>query len=76
MFPTMAPPPGTQSKSRSIERSVAVKPSVEKQTQVPENRITVVVTVLLVVGMIALAIWVALTGDTSKIDAIWDAYLN
>jgi len=72
MFPTMTPPPGTQ----STKRLAAVKRRVEKQTQVPENRITTVVTVLLIVGMIALAIWGALTGDASKIDAIWDAYLS
>ena len=83
MATATTPPPGIGSESHSTKRPVEerkvpviVKPSPEEQTQLPEDRVAAVVTVLLVVGMIALAIWAALTGDTSKIDAIWDSYLN
>lgn len=83
MVTTTTPPPGIQTKPLSEKRPVqkskvpfAVKPGIKEQPELQESRTAAIVPLLLVVGLIALVIWAALTGDMSKVDAIWDAYLH
>ncbi|MFT4557958.1 MAG: hypothetical protein ACI93T_001149 [Porticoccaceae bacterium] len=79
MVAMATPPPGTRSKSRPVKRPVetlkvpiTVKPSAEERGQLRKDRISAVVAVLLIVGLMALGVWVAITGDASNTDAMWD----
>lgn len=83
MVTTTTPPPGIQSKPLSEKHPAkkskvpaTIKPGIKEQPDPQESLTAAVVTLLLVVGLVALVIWAALTGDMSKVDAIWDAYLR
>lgn len=79
MVATTTPPPGTRSKPRPVNRPVetrkvpiSVKPSVEERTQLRKDRISAAVAVLFIIGMLALVVWAAMTGDVPNTDAMWD----
>lgn len=81
MATTMTPPPETRSKPRPVDRPVAtrkvpitVKPSAKERAQLRKDRISAVIALLFIIGMIALVVWVAMTGDVSDTDAMWNSW--
>lgn len=75
MTATLNRPPSSRSKLRPpVARRVpiTVKPSVEEREQLKRDRISTVVAVLMIMGLIGLLAWAAMSGDPSAADAMWD----
>ena len=79
MVATMPPPPSTHSKPHSVRRPVQKrkvanfsKSNVEEHARLRRKRVSGVVMLLFILGLIALVIWAAISGDPPNTDAMWE----
>lgn len=75
MTATLNRPPSRRSKPRPVVARrvpITVKPSAEEREQLKRDRISAVVAVLMIMGLIGLLVWAAMTGDPSAADTMWD----
>lgn len=66
MTTTLNRPPTRRSRPRPIvtrKVPITVKPSAEERAQLRKDRISAVVALLFIIGLIALLVWAAMTGE-------------
>lgn len=79
MVATMPPQPFTRSKPHSVRRPVHKRKvansaisGAEEDARLRSKRVAGVVMLLIILGLISLVIWAAVTGDPPNTDVMWE----